>query len=590
VDHAVLATYSAELSVTVAALLALSGCDLDNRRTGSRIELVRAIEMLGSRVRVLIHPNRIALPRVPRAILALLDRIVRDVQLKKEDVSWHPKIALVRLISATQADAAAAQWRLWIGSRNLTKAMNWEAGIALTSSLAKGGQRVEGIAELGAELARRAEIPGFESERVFAELRDCLWDAPSGTKVNSIRLSGDGIATPLVPEFKDAERVVLVSPFLDATTVQRIGAWGGASARRALVSITPELQKLHRHRDEPLLGFGQRLWCGIPDLPAQGAEPWMEDAPGEAAEPLADEEIPPAGLHAKLLYAAKGSKRRLWIGSANATERAWAGRNVEVVAELEISREAADALEAFVAGSQEFTPTADAPDEDPDDEILDDARNLLAFAWHPHQTGSTEAPQINGAPPLQLHKLAVKLEVAGLGQSWQMWEHGAETVLLPAMKAWQQTDLIQVRLTRGARVCGWVQFARWEPRLDRAKRDRALIAEYLDARSLLLWLRSMLNDVPPNADEFDWDGDPSRRKKATPGVSGIQSIDGAMPTVEEILRAWARSPEAFEAADRKMAEYCTELEQRARRNGSESDAKLLADFAVTWEMIGKGLR
>src|SRR5882762_9381556 len=76
-DCAILSTYSADLVVIVTALLALTGCDLDNRRTGSRVELVKAIEALRGRVRVLAQVGRLAIPNTPRPILKLLDKFVR---------------------------------------------------------------------------------------------------------------------------------------------------------------------------------------------------------------------------------------------------------------------------------------------------------------------------------------------------------------------------------------------------------------------------------------------------------------------------------------------------------------------------------
>jgi hypothetical protein len=58
-DYAILSTYSAVLVVIVTSLLALSACDLESRRTGSRVELVRAIEALRGRVRILAHQGRV---------------------------------------------------------------------------------------------------------------------------------------------------------------------------------------------------------------------------------------------------------------------------------------------------------------------------------------------------------------------------------------------------------------------------------------------------------------------------------------------------------------------------------------------------
>jgi len=67
-DHAVLSTYSADLVVIITSLLALGGSDVEGR-TPSRVELVRAIEGLQGRVRVLAQKGRLAIPRAPVPIL-----------------------------------------------------------------------------------------------------------------------------------------------------------------------------------------------------------------------------------------------------------------------------------------------------------------------------------------------------------------------------------------------------------------------------------------------------------------------------------------------------------------------------------------
>src|SRR5215813_12083594 len=95
-EHAILSTYSADLAVIVTVLLALTGCDLDNRRTGSRVELVRAIEALRGKVCVLAQAGRVAIPHTSRPILKLLDKFVRTVETDENVSSWHPKAALVR--------------------------------------------------------------------------------------------------------------------------------------------------------------------------------------------------------------------------------------------------------------------------------------------------------------------------------------------------------------------------------------------------------------------------------------------------------------------------------------------------------------
>ena len=78
-DHAILSTYSADLVVIVTSLLAMSGCDLESRRTGSRVELVRAIEALRGRVRILAQEGRVPIPAAPVPILKLLDKFLSTV-------------------------------------------------------------------------------------------------------------------------------------------------------------------------------------------------------------------------------------------------------------------------------------------------------------------------------------------------------------------------------------------------------------------------------------------------------------------------------------------------------------------------------
>src|SRR5436190_1251568 len=76
---AILSTYSADLIVMVTSLLALGGCDLENRKKGSRVELVKAIEALRGRVRVLAQAGRVAIPNTPVPILKLLDKFLTTV-------------------------------------------------------------------------------------------------------------------------------------------------------------------------------------------------------------------------------------------------------------------------------------------------------------------------------------------------------------------------------------------------------------------------------------------------------------------------------------------------------------------------------
>ena len=95
-DHAILSTYSADLVVIVTALLALTGCDLDSRRTGSRVELVKAIEALRGSVRTCASWPRGDSRSTLRPILKLLDKFLRPSTPTRRKVPGIPKVALFR--------------------------------------------------------------------------------------------------------------------------------------------------------------------------------------------------------------------------------------------------------------------------------------------------------------------------------------------------------------------------------------------------------------------------------------------------------------------------------------------------------------
>ena len=206
-DCAILSTYSVDLVVIVTALLALTGYDLDSGRVGGRVELVKAIEALRGKVRVLAQVGRVPVPSAFRPILKLLDKFLRTVDTDENSCSWHPKVSLVRYQNIE--DANDRQWRIWIGSRNLTRALNWESGLFLTSQSDGKGQRIEGLAAIGAELAVRAKLPGLSSKDIRTELADLTWECPPASEVHQVRLSGPGLAHGLPRPPSDTDRVPL---------------------------------------------------------------------------------------------------------------------------------------------------------------------------------------------------------------------------------------------------------------------------------------------------------------------------------------------------------------------------------------------
>jgi hypothetical protein len=566
-------------------LLALTGCDLDNRRTGSRVELVKAIEALRGKVCVLAQAGRVVIPNPPRPILKLLDKFVRTIDCDENRSSWHPKAALIRY--RNMEDATEHQWRVWIGSRNLTRALNWEAGMILTSRSDGKGRKISGLADVAGELAARAKLANFPANILRTELSKLTWECPAGSEVHRVNLLGQNLARGFPEPPADTDRMFVVSPFLDANTVRAASQWGGTKTRRTIVSTTMELQRLIHIDEKIFTGFDELRIQPLPDLPAEGADIRDEEI-SSAAETAESEELPSAGLHAKLLFAAKGARRQLWLGSANATERGWQGRNFEIVAELSIARDAADGIEEFVATCERFRPNTTLPKTDDDEEALEQARKVLSGQWSLRQRISECDLEIIAPTPPPLADSAIAIEVAFLGGAWNTWPHKADRIVISGPRRWQRSDFLQIRALRGDRMCAWLQLAPCDPSPD-DERDRALIAQYLDPRTFLLWLRSMLADEPARAGGGDWDAETSVAV-AAPANSPRLADAGFMPTIEEILRSWARDSSAFIAADEKVKNYLSELERLANESGVTADVELLQSFRTNWETLAVELR
>jgi hypothetical protein len=496
-NHAILSTYSADLVVIVSSLLALGGYELDGDRPGSRVELVRAIEGLRGRVRILAQEGRVPIPSKRLSILKLLDKFLWTVALDETERSFHAKAALIRFHKIYDRKT---QWRIWLGSRNLTRALNWEAGLVIASRPDGKGQKIEGLADVAEAFAARAKLAGLAAGSVRAELSKLTWECPVGCEVTRVSMLGtrrdDGFPKPL----PDTERMFIISPFLDAATVRAAGKWGGPKTCRTLVSTDLEFQRLLRDDKSVFEGFDNLCRQPLPDLPAEGAVN-IEEENRAAIEVAESEEAPPQGLHAKLLFAAKGKRRQLWVGSANATERGWEGRNIEIVAELAVNQEVAEGIEAFVDTCERCTPVVTEPKEDEDEQALEKARKTLSGKWPLRQLIDNGELHLVAMSPPPVTDPQISIEVAAMGGAWKTWPPEADRVPLARAREWERTDFAQVRVGLRGVVCAWVQVAPCEPPPDDA-RDTGLISQYLNPNTFMSWMRSMLTDATSGTHKF----------------------------------------------------------------------------------------
>lgn len=574
VDVAVLTTYSADCASIVAAMLALAGRD-DDRGSGSKVDFAEAFEHLNGRFHVLLQSGRLAVPKKRLPVLRLLDRFVVPVEADERQHSWHPKLALLRLVNP---DEMLPQWRLWVSSRNLTRDRSLDTGLLMVGAVHGKGARLKGVEEVGRRLFARAKHDAATVADWADELANVAWLAPEGITPIEIRLPGpaDSRDFPAVPN--NASEIVVVSPFLDVATVKYFGGSGRQDARRILVSSSPELMKLSSRKGDALQGYVSKLQFEAPPLDA-GDPGYM--AMELAADEQDDEERQEEGLHAKILMAKTGDSWMTWIGSTNATERGWK-KNHELVLLLECTQRVADSLFYQFGLANGFDPEViDGAilQEDETEQRLERARTQLLNEWMPglRYVAESEALEARAVPPITKD---IYLEVGWLGGARQEWPRNSVSLPMPHGPEEGDSQLFEFALRLGEQTCNWVQRIDWELPEDR---DMRLMARFLDHRTFMQWLRDQLTQQALTDGGGDWDGEPLRRhqRKAAVGRGNLSW----MPTLEEVLKASVQQPDVLASIDRKLRAYLAHVPDDIPGD----DLALLKEFEGVWRLIRREL-
>ncbi len=565
---ALFATYSLDISAVAATLLALIARNND-KGSGTAVDFAQAIDSLRGKVHILIQRGRIARPIALPKIAGILDQFVVEQPHDEQYRSWHPKIALI----AYDAPGDRRIWKLWIGSRNLTRSQDFDAGVIIEggSRRGKGKVRLPGIAAVGRKLA--ADAKRDDAASIGEELEGLWWEAPPGYALRAI-LNGleDDIGLADAPPPGWIEGVTIVSPFLSPAFVARAATWGPDGAR-TLVSSMPALVKIANSGPGLLDGFSTLLAYAAPQVPAD------DEADRDAADDDDAEPIPPS-LHAKIYSFDMGDHHILRVGSANATDRAWSGRNAEIMLELRGGDEYRRGL-GFLIGTA--TPVAHAdlavttPGDTSGTDALEESRRKLVSTWAPVLLREGEVFTLDAGQPPRLAHPEHRLEVGQANGDRISWPDGASAITLGIVPLSHQSAFIQVRIVGTEGDLNWMQRVEVRPELE-PSRDLAALARHMGLRAFHDWMRAMLSGdtLPTGGDAWDEEG----------GALSVQRDARKYDrlTLEDILSAWAKDRKAFGRVDRHFTPYVDAILKHGQ-DLTETDRDDLHELGQIWAMV-----
>ena len=595
-DLALFSSYSVDL-VAVAAVVEALGAEGGDHERMRKASLARACERMRDRFRIVCQAGRVAVPSSGKSTLVIADRWIREVRYDENERSWHAKLALVRYRPLAPEDEV--EWRLWIGSRNLTRDTSWDSALVAIGTFSEAADSIDkSVARAGAVLAEKAALARWPPGKVRDELDRLHWTWPEDFReVVSFALWPDAqqaLGLPKPP--LGLEHLVAVSPFVNGSVAKRLSGWGRA-AHRQLLTTQSTLSELATQRAKPLAGFSSLHQLDSP----VGAEDAATDQDETGDDQMVEVH---RGLHAKLLWARSTKADDLWLGSANLTERAWDGRNTEAVVHAKVEPHVGEGLvDGLVNGlATEVSSDALATDEsikNPVEQALDCLRNRIAALWdvrleHDEATGIFQCKAM--VAPLRLNDKA-KLSVRLLGQTnWVMWQPSATTLELPPTAIHRQTELLEL-LLRSSELpdlaVSWVDRAAMVPPPDIA-RDRAVLARLMGPRAFLIWLRSVLDEITGELDDDLWP-EPTNGQVQQPLVPASPSgsaMTWTTPTLESVLRTWVRNPAAILQVDRALETWAREFRAARSEEAKRDDREALRElhrFEAAWRVIREGL-
>lgn len=371
--HALGTTFTLDLQALLLAPLSFAMFDwaVDDSGRANPLAMLEALRRYADRTTLFCQAGMISLPPQYSPLLVHLEQAVVPVTPPNPNAIFHPKIWLLQFV----CDNEQPRYRLVSQSRNLTFDRSWDTVVALEGSRRLKRRRSQSLSDFVGDLAvatshRLDDTREATLHAIAQDLPHVKFDPPEG--FDKVDFHGFGLGRGTWPFPTDADRALVISPFLGSSTLDRISQSG---RNHVLVSRAESFDEIGANRltaypttmtlsanvlDGTLLEddrFDQaadqgRDVAGSHDPEAPDASPATDQAD---ASRQGDEVL--QGLHAKVFAFEQQRRLSVFTGSANATEAAFGG-NVEVLVELVMRGEHAT-IDHLLEGAEGVTALGD---------------------------------------------------------------------------------------------------------------------------------------------------------------------------------------------------------------------------------------
>jgi hypothetical protein len=314
-DFAVATTYSLDLTTLLASTLHLSVLGNDGTLSDFQngVMLLESLRRSTDRLAVFCQDGQTYVPKIPHVLYSLLERVVIAVKAPLGG-AFHPKLWALRF----QRQGEKPVLRVVVLSRNLTNDRSWDITLVVEGEpTGRQWRNNEGLRGLLTNLPdMNPRTPPATKAKVLelaAQLHSAEWQLPDGfdeLRFLSLGFNGKGWSP------QPSQRLAVISPFVSAKALAQL-----AKSTREPVRLVSRPEELDALGELARQSFPQCLTL-------------REAAETEDGEDLSEESEVLQGLHAKVYIGQDGSNTTIALGSANATNAALDGRNIELIAEL----------------------------------------------------------------------------------------------------------------------------------------------------------------------------------------------------------------------------------------------------------------